>query len=176
MNYFKRIIYLTLIFAFIKVVVLYKYGTARVLNDVIPIMLIALILIVSYWVVIFYKRLFGKQCQRVDVQIDREWDVIKKYVPEVNHSLNTIRSQLDNDVDLAEEKLKELFSALGKEGLTDNAIEIIVADVKKISAGEIGKGVRVEVQKEPIEFDAFLFKFIGVLILILLVFVFFSAS
>jgi hypothetical protein len=61
-----------------------------------------------------------------------EWEVIKKYVPEVQSSLRKILGQLDNlGISRADHKLRELFFVLGKNGLTDDAISILVNEVRE---------------------------------------------
>ncbi|AAF96311.1 YrdB family protein [Vibrio cholerae] len=63
---------------------------------------------------------------------DREWEVVKKYVPEVASSLKFILESIGNKgVSSAEYKLKELFFVIGKEGLTRDALDIIIDDVKR---------------------------------------------
>ncbi|KQA22150.1 hypothetical protein AAY55_17455 [Vibrio metoecus] len=63
---------------------------------------------------------------------DREWEVVKKYVPEVASSLKFILENIGNKgISSAEYKLKELFFVIGKEGLTRDALDIIVVDVKR---------------------------------------------
>ena len=74
---------------------------------------------------------------------DKEWEIVKKYVPEVTASLETILSQLNNKgISSAEEKLKELFFVIGKDGLTKEALNIIVTDVRR----EIEENERFEAQ------------------------------
>ncbi len=65
------------------------------------------------------------------VEKDKEWEVVKKYVPEVNSSLEIILDELNNKgIASAEKKLKELFFVIGKEGLTKEALDIIISDVQ----------------------------------------------
>lgn len=61
-----------------------------------------------------------------------EWTVIRKYVHEVIESLEYVSKKLDsNGAELAEEKLKDLFFVVGKDGLTERALNIIIDDVKE---------------------------------------------
>jgi hypothetical protein len=61
---------------------------------------------------------------------DNEWAIIKKHVPEVQSSLKELNLQLDGKgLISAESKLKELFGVIGKEGLTNDSMRIIVNDV-----------------------------------------------
>ncbi|PMH44608.1 hypothetical protein BCU68_03375 [Vibrio sp. 10N.286.49.B3] len=65
------------------------------------------------------------------VEKDKEWEVVKKYVPEVKSSLEIILDELTyKGIASAEKKLKELFFVIGKEGLTKEALSIIISDVK----------------------------------------------
>ncbi len=63
---------------------------------------------------------------------DSEWEIVKKYVPEVKTSLEEVLHQLDNKgILLAEKKLKELFFVIGRDGLTTEALNTIVNEVSK---------------------------------------------
>jgi hypothetical protein len=77
---------------------------------------------------------------------DNEWAIIKKYVPEVQSSLKELDLQLDGKgLISAESKLKELFGVIGKEGLTNDSMRIIVNDVLTELAEEDARKLAQEV-------------------------------
>ena len=80
---------------------------------------------------------------------ENEWTVIRKYVQEVIESLEYLSKELDsNGIELAEEKLKELFFVVGKDGLTERALKIIIDDVKEEQKSSLEKDMEDDVEKE----------------------------
>ena len=73
-----------------------------------------------------------KQEKLEDEANSKEWGTVKKYVVEAQQSMAKLTEELgDEGIALGEQKLKELFFILGKDGMTSTAINIIIADVKK---------------------------------------------
>ncbi|MBE3667176.1 hypothetical protein BOO35_19135 [Vibrio navarrensis] len=171
---FRSIIYLTLVFAFLKGIFYLRFGITSALNEAIPIFAIAIFFIVSYCLVKLFSKSYSFIHDKTNIKNSREWEIVKKHVPEVRNALMTIRTNLNEDVDLAEIKLKELFYVLGKDGLTDHSIRIIIDDVKKLHTVKLAK-VEPTKGKKSFEFDALVFKFMMMSILGFLVFVFASA-
>lgn len=138
MKLFKQLIYWTLLFALIRGIISLRLGVASALNDATPIVVIAIFLTILYWIAKAFSNLLNHSSEKNNVKSNKEWEIVKKYVPEVNITLTKITNQLDKETwPIAEAKLQELFFVLGKEGLTDNTIEIIVSDLKTNSSSQV---------------------------------------
>lgn len=75
-----------------------------------------------------------------------EWETVKKFVPEVNNAFKFILSETKGKGAFqADRELKKLFFALGKEGLTQESLQIIIKEINEKQKMKEDKNYDVDV-------------------------------